>query len=531
MSACIGCTGLISLTACGSTDSNGTKIDQSRTQLYVSNYDGGFGSEWLDAAAARFEKLYADKSFQQGRMGVQIVPVNAKKNGDQIMSEMLTTSNDVFFCENVPYREAVLSDYFLDITDAVTKPLSDFGESGTIEAKLTEQQRNWFNMDGKYYAIPHYEGYYGMFYDVDTFDERKLFFDDSGNFTNYAGRGNGADGTSGTYDDGLPVNTTQFFKLLDEMKRQEIEPVAWPGKYKQYASYAMNAYHMQYEGIEQAMLNYTLNGEAKTLITIGGDGVPMPLDAMNIDETNAYELQRQAGNYYALDWMERIIDGKYYYLGCFNQSQTHLDNQEDFLLGAYEKSKKEIGILFDGTWWENEANSTFEEMAKRYNNAGKYDRRFGVMPFPMPDGTENGNTVLLDYLASTSFVNSKVPEYKKQLAIDFVRFCATDESLTEFTKITNTLKAFNYTLQPEDIQELTYFGQQVWNLKENSNIIYKYSSTPKYYKNQTFFNLDTSIWNMGTQNIPVDGLLKGTSAAEYFNGIYNTRQKAWGNLK
>ena len=38
-------------------------IDKTKTQLYVSNYDGGFGTQWLRDAAKDFEQLYKDESL------------------------------------------------------------------------------------------------------------------------------------------------------------------------------------------------------------------------------------------------------------------------------------------------------------------------------------------------------------------------------------------------------------------------------------------------------------------------------------
>lgn len=538
----IACASVPMFVGCNGTPNDGFEgrpVDKTKTQLYVSNYDGGFGDDWLWKASERFEKLHENDVLESGKKGVQVRPVNAKKNGDQILSEMITSTSDVFFCENMPYRDAVLQGYLLDITEAVTTPLTEYGETKSIEDKLTEQQKSWFKMKTggdtaeKYYAMPHYEGYYGMFYDVDTFDERQLFLSDNGSFTNYAGRGKGADGKADTYDDGLPVNMTQFFKLLDEMKRQRMSPVGWPGLYLLYTSYLMEAYHMAYEGTEQAMLNYIFDGTATSLITVASNGTVTKDDPTTITTNNGYELQRQAGNYYALEFLERLIDGGYWYAGSFNQSQSQLDSQDDFLFGAFEPSQTEIGILIDGTWWENEASATFEAMAKRYPGSAKGERRFGIMPFPMPDGEEarGEQTVLLDHMASTGFVNAKVPEYKKQLAIDFLRFCATDESLVEFTKVTSTPKAYTYDLSDQEMESVTYLGRQVMELKKSANVIYKFSSTPLYYNNQSFFTAHTSKWNIGSQNIPANGLREGTSAEEYFGKLYTTRKTAWGTLK
>ena len=525
------CLTVCTMVACGNNRGDDEDpIDPTKTQLYVSNYDGGFGDEWLRQAADRFEELHKDDKLEEGKTGIQIRIVNHKKQGDQILREMITTTNEIFFCEGLPYRDGALQNYFLDITEAVAEPLTEYGEQGSIEDKMTTQQQNWFKVNGSYYAIPHYEGYYGMFYDVDTFDERNLFMTDSGTFTNYSGRGKGADGVAGTYDDGLPANITQFFKLLDEMKRQGLSPIGWPGNYPRYMSDMMVNYSAAYEGYDQTMLNYTFNGTAENLITLNGNTVVADEKDLEINNSNGYELQRQAGKYYALKFAERIIDGDYWFSGSFNNSQTHKDSQDAFLIGAFDKTQKEIGILIDGTWWENEASETFAAMAKRYPGSGKGERRFGIMSFPMPDGEESRSqtAAVVDHLASTAFINKNIADYKKEVAIDFIRFTATDASLIEFTQMTSTPKALQYELTDTQLSELTYLGQQVWNFKKDSQVVYKFSDTPLYYLNMSYFT--DNNWESGTQTIPSQALEEGMSAEEYFKGMYGTSKTGWSNL-
>lgn len=525
------CLTVCTMVACGNNRGDDEDpIDPTKTQLYVSNYDGGFGDEWLRQAADRFEELHKDDKLEEGKTGIQIRIVNHKKQGDQILREMITTTNEIFFCEGLPYRDGALQNYFLDITEAVTEPLTEYGEQGSIGDKMTTQQQNWFKVNGKYYAVPHYEGYYGMFYDVDTFDERNLFMTDTGTFTNYSGRGKGVDGVAGTYDDGLPANMTQFFKLLDEMKRQGLSPIGWPGNYPRYMSDMMVNYSAAYEGYAQTMLNYTFNGTAENLITLNGSTVVADEKDLEINNSNGYELQRQAGKYYALKFSERIIDGNYWFSGSFNNSQTHKDSQDAFLIGAFDKTQKEIGILIDGTWWENEASETFAAMAKRYPGSGKGERRFGIMPFPMPDGEESRSqtAAVVDHLASTAFINKNIADYKKEVAIDFIRFTATDASLIEFTQMTSTPKALQYELTNTQLSELTYLGQQVWNFKKDSQVVYKFSDTPLYYLNMSHFT--DNNWESGTQTIPSQALEEGMSAEEYFKGMYGTSKTGWSNL-
>ena len=64
----------LSATACGKRDNGGITINESQTQLYVSFYAGGIGTEWFNEAVRGFEAKYAETSFEDGKKGVQIVP-------------------------------------------------------------------------------------------------------------------------------------------------------------------------------------------------------------------------------------------------------------------------------------------------------------------------------------------------------------------------------------------------------------------------------------------------------------------------
>ena len=53
------------------------EVDYSRTQLYVSNFNGGYGDEWLYKLKTRFEEFYKETIFEEGKKGVQVLIDNA----------------------------------------------------------------------------------------------------------------------------------------------------------------------------------------------------------------------------------------------------------------------------------------------------------------------------------------------------------------------------------------------------------------------------------------------------------------------
>ena len=118
----------LSMVACSNEDvfgggGNGTsssiKIDESKAQLYVWNYDGGFGHAWLDAAVARYEEANKEKEWIPGTKGVQVIVENQKQGSEQLEARIGSMRQQVFFAENVNYMNWVYQGYILDITDMV----------------------------------------------------------------------------------------------------------------------------------------------------------------------------------------------------------------------------------------------------------------------------------------------------------------------------------------------------------------------------------------------------------------------------
>ena len=93
------------LTACG--DSQG--IDETKTQLYIGNFDGGFGDEWLSVLGDRFEELHANDSYEDGKLGVEIIvdPGTDNYTDTTIVSTMPSNRQDIYFTQNVTYSYAV----------------------------------------------------------------------------------------------------------------------------------------------------------------------------------------------------------------------------------------------------------------------------------------------------------------------------------------------------------------------------------------------------------------------------------------
>ena len=545
----------LSFTACGGGNNGGNtggneKVDESKMQLYVYNYNGGYGSQWIMNAKQRFEAAHANDEFSGGKKGVQIM-VDATKDN---ISTKINGSNEVYFAESAYYYTLKNQGMLADITTAVTTKLE--GENKSIEDKMSESQKNFFKVQDKYYAIPHTNTFAGLTYNKDVFDAKNLYFAAEPFLTDgvvasvedwfIAEKGEkksaGPDGVMGNDDDGLPSTYDEFFILLEYMNQKNVQPITWNGyRYYHYLTWLFQALVAGYEGYDQMMLNYTMDGTATDLGTISGGEFVKDAEALTITENEKNELARQAGKYYALKFLERLesvavdasgnttdIVGK---KGVFNSSYTHLNAQEDFITGSKDGINKDIGILVEGIWWENEASPAFQTLVSKTNDqtlAAK-NRNFKFMPLPNANAEitaqkasgEKKNT-MIDQLFALACVKSGLSAEKQALAEEFIRFCNTDAELRAFTVCTNTPKALDYALTDSDKAEMTSFGLSVWNMKEKSDVVYPYATNSTYMNNMQHFSafeMYGSITSSGPQTFGIQAFRNGISAEDYFTGL------------
>lgn len=549
---------VLSLAACavteGSVDDDiaNESVDTGKTQLYVFNFGGGFGASWLSALKDRYEELHKDDVYEEGKKGIQIIVNNSKSSITELTSQIPYNRDEIYFTEYAYYYSLLQAGVLSDITEAVTSDLSVYGDPAgtTILDKLNDEQKDYYSVEGEdgqahYYGIPHYAGYMGLMYNVDLFEQEKYYFADGVTDAEYLEdyfvvrstdkRSAGPDGEYGTSDDGLPATYDEFFLLCDYIAERGQTPVNWAGSvYSLYTTWFMAGLLSNQEGKEQTMLNFTSNGEANTLGTISNGTFVADAGTTMLTADNGYEIYRQEGRYEALTFMEKLAKtDKYHNSLSFNGGYSHMNAQEDFLYAGNDGGNTApMAMLMEGIWWESEASATFDAMTDSMGQSfSKNGRRFAMMPLPKANAEDAGQNVLYDHIYSMCFMKSTIEDWKKPIALDFIMFANTNASLVEFTQITNTPKALNYTMTEEELAKLSPFGRSVVELKQASEIVYPFSSEA-IYVNQPGSYDPANIWkstvNGMTYSAPVAAFHdKGISAEDYFAGLVNYYKDNW----
>ena len=526
----------------GSTESkNGNSAnptDEGKTKLVVFTYKAGYGDEWLKSLVASFEKAYADYQFEEGKKGVS-VEVRGDMRGFTT-AQMKESIYDVFFFENEAYYNFL--DGTLEDLSSIVNAKAGAGDSLTVLEKLDSQQTDYYGVkeNGKtsYYGLPSYIGNYGIIYNIDLFDKKGYYL--AADRTNgviigadkNAKRTNGPDGKYGTEDDGLPATYDEFFDLCAEIYNNSDLPICWPGKYRQHhLGNLLDNLVSDYEGVEQMRLNYTFDGTAKDLVVLDANGkVKRDANGTPVTEekaitaANGYDVARQAGKLYGMEFIEKLMsNSKYYNDGAFVDSFTHTDNQELFLMNGTELSetRKTTAMLIDGPWWMAESSGVFEAMAKEDEKYSEKNRNFGWMPLPKATADKVGSkNVFSDYLNAFVCVKSGLADGVKKAALELVKYSCTDEMLRDFTRVTGTVKGYKYDMTKEDMAELSTFSKSVISAVKKSDVVYKFSSDSFYNSHLANLAYDvvysTKVGGNTYKNV-VDGIKEGgTTGVGYF---------------
>ena len=512
----------------------GPKVDNSKAQLHISNFNGGVGNEWLNKVITRFCNDYATYNFTDDTEGVQIWVDNHTNDGGKIEATIEGAQQSVYFLEQTTYYNFVYSGLLLDITDMVQKPLTEYGETRSIEDKMTKEQINFFKAsDGKYYGLPHYEGIYGITYDADLFDQQSWYFDTEGNLgkkSSDSDLGYGPNGKTGVIDgvdyskdDGLPATYEQFFNLCKTIQRRGMFPMTWSGLNKFYSTLFAVAMKTDFEGLEQGTLMYTLDGTATKLVeSVSADGEVTYKAPTQISEANGREIYSSAGNYYALKFMEEIIDNGWYDTdNGFNEAITQKGAQEIFLQSRFMSEITDVAMLVEGNWWMEEATKVFNDMSD-IPGTSKTERNLKFMPYPKATEAQVGERqTILSANNTLAGINANIAgdEDKVRLAKMFLQYCNTDESLIEFVETTNMFRGFQFDIPEARYNALTPYAKSNVDMMKTSDIVYPYAATDAYYKHAA--SLDPAYVFNAEQGyeIPIVSFKDGKSALDYFNKV------------
>ncbi|MBQ7642470.1 MAG: hypothetical protein IJS67_01070 [Clostridia bacterium] len=518
----------LTVVSCGGDEEWGEsvkEVDEKKTQFYIGNYDGGLGHTWLEKIIANFEEDYKDYSFEEGKKGVQIYISNKKEefSGDQLLANLPYGQESIVCTQSVDYSVLTANNVLYDVTDWVTENIYDdngdmiydadgkitkAGATKNIIGKLDAEYEAYFNIGGHYYGMPFSSLISGMYYDADLFDAKGLFMFADGEFGAKQADVDaqkadpaiglvsvGPDGKAGTYDDGLPETWAQFKRLMNEMINQSIIPFTWDGAHDYQRAWFFSSLMAAYEGYDDYMLNYTLDGTDKT-----------QSDLVITPSTGAL-LGGQNGRKAACKAVYDIVsNSKNYSSAAFAGAQTHVIAQREYVEST--NTNRKIAMFIEGSYWLNEARDVCDEMEEIDEKWSYYNRNVKYLPVPrfvgedgIPDQANN-DTVLCGQLSTTGIlVNAKLTNV--ELTKLFFQYMHSRKSLVICETDTITYRPLEYKFTEEEKQGLSVLGKSMREILEaGAKVTNTLPKSSVVKNNNSFFSrwIMTSSLATGQQN-------------------------------
>lgn len=512
---------------CGAPDDD-VVIDPSKTQVYVSVFNGGFGIDWLNEAAKRFNDSNGDAQV--------IISPNKDIYQSQIAPAIKSgvSTNDIFITAQASCKDLGIQGYLEDLSDIWAADVD--GNGKTVEQKMIDADllKKVYQTATGTWGLPHSDAMQGFVYDHTIFKEKGFLMTESDGTTLTAGK----DGKFGTYDDGQPVNETEWEEMINKMVADGTYPFIWTGMYaSDYLRTMSEALLAQYDGLDNYKISFSYDGvytkEDNTTETI--------------TPATGYKTIKTPAKKRVMDFIYKyLVENSAYYHPSSKQGTSHTEAQSNFILGFKRvPANPQSGMLYEGVWWENESRAIFNSVENRESNGAEYKygtRDYRYMLFPNLAGQRGANgdgtgSVLGISESGTIFMKKTQDAKKREYAKAFIKYLASDEVSRLFTTYAGGLRPYNYELTDADKANMTVFAKNayaVYSDLENITVIrteplqhlseMNYFTTPPVARwgNKTHGQQFTSCY-VAVNNYSPDECYAGMDAyanETYWNPIY-----------
>ena len=486
------------LSSCGPKLSDDDVVPDGREVISVQINDGGNGTDWIKKAAQDFNALPENNEYF-----VRIYPVQEDKIADIKTSiESGVNSRDAYFTSEPNIKSIISAELLVNMADFVKEKIP--GEDISIEDKLrypADVKTTFSNYNDGLYAIPYADAFVGFVFDYELFLDNGWLLGEmvDGEYV----LTNGPDGQPNTYDDGQPRNMTEWQDMINQIQiKSNTYPFVFTTKYHNYLTSIVDAIMVQYSGLEAYRTFTSFNGTFKD-----SSG-----NTVTVTPETGYKVYDIPGLEKGITFLDEYLTNNksYVHPRVWNTTETsHRDAQNYFLTG-YQTAQPLGALLFEGTWWENEARPMFDSLvANGQPNRGYGKRDYRFMMFPAMDGqlgidgTGHGSVFnCMD--AGAVFAVKNDDKAKEQKVLDFIAYTCKDEYLELFTTISGSLRPYNYSLSNEQLAAMTPFQQnayEIYNDTDNVKMIrmnFDSNISPFYYESSKPVRYYTSITGSGT---------------------------------
>lgn len=502
--------------ACGGKKNNnsGEKLPdwaKNATVIKVQNFPGGIGRKWLDEAAERFQNENKTKPFETGKEGVYI-----SISGTQPNSKTLSSSGyQIIFDERYSdIYELAQSNSILQLDDLMA---TEDASGRTLESRVYEGARDGLKGgDGHYYALPHYEWFPGLIYDKDAFDKYGWYIAKDGQGTpvenkygsititkTAANKSCGPDGKAGTEDDGLPSSLEELLVLCQKIKDDaKIAPFTVSGAILYNSNYLVEGLWASLAGYDELKTVYSLDGDVEVVTGFSSENlfqginyIKKPItEVKRVTPSTGYLAFESAARYYATAFVEIMKKEGFLTDEATNTSVSHIQAQKLFIEGSMDGAQyKPRAFLIDGSYWYNESVDAKNFTTYDYLMDGiPREVRFTRLPVKVNGSVtekaadeEADKTTLLDNGIAYAYINANIKNNTQlvEACKEFLKFLYSDEELRKFTACTGITRPVEYELDSSELNRLSGYQRDVYNLSRKSDILYYGSSVQEIKSN------------------------------------------------
>ncbi len=489
-------------------------IDKNKTQIYVSLYNGGLGTQW-------FEDLR--KEWNANNSKYEVIPKEDKLDAAQVIADVEApqseTSPSIYYSIGTSEMKKLVETNKLEDLSTFVNTTKPDGENGlTIRQKLDSRDgyyNTWSSVaanskTGGLYMLPWNDSVHGFIYDHDTFlannwlykaantaevkdaltaqgitfevEGQNLIFKSSTGKTNYEENDvilrAGKDGKYGTYDDGQPMTIAEWDDMVSAISDSDKKVFMWTGQFPEYTRHIENALIAQYSGLQSVIDLYDHDSNG-----VEYEMNDKPKEAFSI--VDGYKSFSMMGIKKAIEFIyNNLCKPDYLHDTAKGNTWDHAATQGYYVMGYRAgDDNPETAMIIEGTWWENEARTYFNSNVSNGDadrGYGKRDYRYmltpdfegGVGAFGNGKGTAMGLSEM-----SSIFVPKQTDPNKLEAIKDFLAFTLKEENLRKYTVSTGVVRPYVYNLTEFDRANMTPFANNAFDLYKDSENIALVSST------------------------------------------------------
>lgn len=459
---------------------SGCNNTRDENTLEIRYYVGGFGSEWMDAAA---------DAFEAANPGVTVNPIpdNEVTGSIRTYLESGKQLSDLYFTQSFNWQQYVSQGLIEPLDDLYTQmPIEKTdGTTTTLYEFMSEDRRDVSHITARpgegtahYWMVPWSVQNCGMVYNEDI-------------VLNTPRR------STGQNWDHAPTTMSELYEYVDDLNASTLtaedgtKVVAFAfgiqsGQW--WLTFPLKVWWAQYQGVYETSEAARNDGHGADATTSDPDeavydsyydfwdfGAP-DYDVEEFTKEGGTNVWNQKGIQVALDTLASLItDGNGNYINCLNRANqiSGIDAEREFANGK-------AAFIFVGNWVENEVGVYLEEgetlpikaMPVPFLDSSAHNAKgnnLGVSAAVNPEDNEPyliNNNAEMDII----FIPSAAPN--KELAKEFLAFIHSEEMLLQFTMETGVMRPFDYDpMDAEEMYDFTFsdFAKSSFDLYDNAD--------------------------------------------------------------